>query len=54
MELLLGLKHIHSKNIIHRDIKLSNIVMVDDAKYQNCKAMICDFGVSKICEDEMN
>lgn len=38
-----GIQHCHNKKIIHRDIKLENILL--DAK-GNVK--ICDFGVSKI------
>lgn len=41
-QILLGLKFIHSHNIIHRDIKLDNILIDLD---NNIK--ICDFGVSK-------
>lgn len=38
-----GLKHIHDKGVIHRDIKLDNI-LIDE--YDRCK--ICDFGVSRL------
>ena len=41
-QILLGLKFIHNRNIIHRDIKLDNILIDLD---NNIK--ICDFGVSK-------
>ena len=41
-DIVIGLEHIHSKNIIHRDIKLDNI-LIDE--YENYK--ICDFGVSR-------
>ena len=36
-----GLEYIHSKKVIHWDIKLDNILLD-----QNLKCMICDFGVS--------
>ena len=42
-QIILALKYIHSHNIIHRDIKLDNILIDLD---NNIK--ICDFGVSKI------
>ena len=43
-QIIEGLQHIHSKNIVHRDIKLDNILL--DSK-GNVK--IGDFGVSKLC-----
>lgn len=39
--ILNGLKYLHSLNIVHRDIKLSNILMSSD---ENVK--ICDFNIS--------
>jgi len=41
---LLGLKHLHSKKIAHRDIKLENIVYDEKAD----RAKLIDFGLSKI------
>ena len=42
-----GLKSIHKKNIIHRDIKLDNILLDN-----NYKCKICDFGVSRVMKKE--
>ena len=42
-QIILALKYIHNHNIVHRDIKLDNILIDLD---NNIK--ICDFGVSKI------
>ena len=42
-QIILALKFIHENNIVHRDIKLDNILLDLD---NNIK--ICDFGVSKI------
>lgn len=41
-QIAMGLSYIHQQNIIHRDVKLDNI-LVDEAN--RCK--ICDFGVSR-------
>lgn len=41
-QISMGLRYIHSQNIIHRDVKLDNI-LIDEAN--RCK--ICDFGVSR-------
>ena len=42
-QIILGIKHMHSKNIVHRDIKLENI-LID----LNNNIKICDFGISLI------
>ena len=41
-QLVEGLAHIHSKNILHRDIKLDNILLDGHGKIK-----IADFGVSR-------
>ncbi len=38
-----GLRYCHSKNILHRDIKLDNILLTSEGDIR-----ICDFGVSKL------
>ncbi len=38
-----ALKYCHSKRILHRDIKLDNILLTIDGVIK-----VCDFGVSKI------
>ena len=42
-QIILGIKHIHSHKIIHRDIKLENI-LID----LNNNVKICDFGIGRI------
>ena len=46
-QIILGIKHIHSKNIVHRDIKLENI-LID----LNNRVKICDFGIGVILHSE--
>lgn len=45
-QILLGLQHIHSHNVIHRDLKLENILITHDNKIK-----ICDFGASFLVID---
>ena len=42
-QIILGLKYIHSHNIVHRDIKLENI-LID----LNNNIKICDFGIGRV------
>ena len=46
-QIIEGIKHIHEHNIIHRDIKLENI-LIDI----NNNIKICDFGIGKILSSE--
>ena len=45
-QIVYGLGHIHSRSVLHRDIKLDNMLL----DYSNKVAKICDFGVSKIMD----
>ena len=46
-QIILGIQHIHSKLIVHRDIKLENI-LID----MNNNIKICDFGIGMILSSE--
>ncbi len=42
LQILRGLKYLHSANVIHRDLKPSNILV-----NKNCDLKICDFGLAR-------
>lgn len=42
LQLLRGLKYIHSANVLHRDLKPPNLLV-----NSNCDLAICDFGLSR-------
>lgn len=45
--MLRGLKFIHSANVLHRDMKPSNLLV-----NANCDLAICDFGLARGVELE--
>jgi len=47
LKISLGLKHLHSKGVIHRDLKLSN-VLIKNLPNNNLEIKIADFGLSGI------
>lgn len=42
-QIVYGLAHCHCRSVLHRDIKLDNILMDSDGGIK-----ICDFGVSRL------
>ena len=42
-QIITGLTYCHTKNVLHRDIKLDNILLTSQGEVK-----ICDFGVSKL------
>lgn len=57
-QILKGLECIHSKNIIHTDLKLDNILIInniENIKYnKDINIKICDFGTSHLTTDKCN
>ncbi len=46
-QVLLGLQHAHSRGVIHRDLKLSNIMLVEMTGTENLVKLL-DFGLARI------
>lgn len=46
---LLGLKSLHERRIIHRDLKANNVLLTVDPN-GNVNVRICDFGLSKVLQ----
>jgi len=45
-QILVALKHLHSKNIVHCDLKPENVLLSSDSDFPQVK--LCDFGFSRI------
>jgi serine/threonine protein kinase len=50
-----GLRHIHEQNLIHRDVKAENILLLTDADQPNgYRAKICDLGFCREDDDNVS
>jgi serine/threonine protein kinase len=47
-----AMKHIHDRGILHRDIKLDNILIYNDPKTRQPRVKLIDFGLSAILYPE--
>ena len=47
-QLIDGVNYIHSQNIIHRDLKASNILIAAQCE-ENDFVKVIDFGISGVC-----
>lgn len=50
-QIILTIAYLHSKKIVHRDIKLENVLM-NSLDIEDFKAKLTDFGFSKMYNDE--
>jgi len=46
-----GLKYIHSKQVLHRDLKCENILVCDEVLTKDSKVKLIDFGVAKAVQN---
>ena len=53
VQIVLGLKHIHDRRILHRDIKSENIFLMRANEHQGESLRIGDFGISKHLNNTM-
>lgn len=47
--MLIGLKYLHTAEVLHRDLKPANVLINED-----CSVKICDFGLARSVEGLLN
>jgi len=52
-QVVAGLQHMHSQGVVHRDLKLANIMVAGDHVQADSKVKLIDFGVAKNTGDSM-
>lgn len=53
LQIALALRFLHCKGILHRDLKMSNVLIIDDKDTSNplpYKFVLCDFGTSSVAQ----
>ena len=48
MQILRGLKYVHTANVLHRDLKPSNLLL-----NASCDLKICDFGLARTSNEKV-
>jgi cyclin-dependent kinase 12/13 len=48
-QILSAVQHCHSRNIVHRDLKLENVLLVNSWADGGRHVKVADFGFAKVC-----
>lgn len=50
MQICAGLHYAHQSGVVHRDMKPSNIMLIEDTNSDRLHVKIVDFGIAKVCK----